>query len=224
MRIAVLGTGTVGRTLAGALAGLGHEVALGTRDPVATRARTDESGLALVADWVDDHPGVTLTDLAAAASASELVVNALNGASAVAGLETAGEEALAGKVLLDVSNPLDFGHGWPPTLLVCNTDSLAEQIQRRFPSARVVKALHTMNAALMADPGRLAGGDHTSFVAGDDAEARQVVVDLLRSLGHLDILDLGELAAARGTEMYLPLWLRVMSALGTPEFSLRIVR
>src|SRR6185312_469822 len=103
-------------------------------------------------------------------------------------------------------------------LFVKDTDSLAEQIQRAFPAARVVKSLNTMTAAVMVDPGRVHGGDHTVFVSGNDPEAKDTVVGLLRDLGHTDVLDLGDLSTARGAEMYLPLWLRVMGAVGTPFF------
>jgi 8-hydroxy-5-deazaflavin:NADPH oxidoreductase len=112
----------------------------------------------------------------------------------------------------------------PPTLSVSNTDSLGEQIQRRFPEARVVKTLHTMNAYLMVDPTQLAGADHTVFVSGDDAEAKSTVTELLRSFGWTDIIDLGDITTARGTEMLLPVWLRLFGALQKPIFNFKIVR
>lgn len=213
MLIAVLGTGMVGQALAGRLAELGHTVTMGTRDPY---AHPD------VATWAADH-SVVLATFADAAGASDLVVNATNGAQSLAALEAAGEANLAGKVLIDVANPLDFSAGFPPTLLVKDTDSLAEQLQRRFPSARVVKTLHTVTADVMAHPDLLAG-PHTLFVCGDDAGAKQAAVGLLGELGHADVLDLGPLSAARGTEMFLPLWLRIMGALDTPVFGIKVVR
>jgi predicted dinucleotide-binding enzyme len=127
-------------------------------------------------------------------------------------------------VLLDISNPLDFSQGFPPSLFVKDTDSLAEQIQRAFPDARVVKSLNTMTAALMVDPARAGGGDHSTFVSGDDPSAKQTVVHLLTSLGHNDVIDVGDLSTARGTEMLLPIWVRLMGALGTPYFNFKIVR
>ena len=226
MKIAVLGTGIVGRTIAGKLAELGHEVVVGTRDPAATLARTDQDAMGNppFKTWSDSHPDVALATLADAAAGAELVVNATNGAGSIAALEAAGENSLAGKVLIDTSNPLDFSQGMPPSLFVCNTDSLGEQIQRRFPEARVVKTLNTTNTSLMVDPGQLAGGDHTVFVSGDDADAKAVVTDLLRSFGWTDIVDLGDIATARGPEMYLALWLRMFGALGTHVFSVKAVR
>ncbi len=213
MRIAMLGTGMVGRTVGGRLAELGHEVRLGTRDPAATRAREDWS----------DVPGTTRASSADAVTDADLVVNGTNGMASLEVLAAA-RDGLAGKVLLDVANPLDFSHGFPPSLSVANTDSLAEQIQRAHPDARVVKALNTMNASLMVHPESLAGGDHTVFVCGDDADAKATVTALLHELGHTDVLDLGGLDAARGTEMVLPLWVRLMQQLGTVHFQFKVVR
>lgn len=130
---------------------------------------------------------------AEAAAGAELVINATNGAGSVTALEAAGEDLLADKVLIDVSNPLDFSAGMPPSLLVSNTDSLGEQIQRRFPRTRVVKALNTMNAYLMVDPGQLDHGQHSAFVSGNDPQAKRAVIDLLTTLGHADTIDLGDI-------------------------------
>jgi predicted dinucleotide-binding enzyme len=167
---------------------------------------------------------VRLGPFAEAAADGELVVNATGGGGSIDALTQAGEANLAGKVLLDVSNPLDFSQGFPPSLFVKDTDSLAEQIQRAFPGVRVVKSLNTMNAAVMVDPGSVGGGDHSTFVSGDDAEAKQIVVELLGSMGHTDVIDLGDLSTARAAEMLLPVWLRLMGALGTPHLQFKIVR
>jgi predicted dinucleotide-binding enzyme len=226
MKIAVLGTGTVGRTIAGKLSELGHDVVIGTRDPGATLARTepDAMGNPPFPVWHAEHPAVRLAPFADAAAEAELLVNATGGGGSLDALTLAGEQNLAGKVLLDISNPLDFSQGFPPSLFVKDTDSLAEQIQRAFPRARVVKSLNTMTAAVMVDPGRVGGGDHSTFVSGDDAEAKQAVVDLLGSFGHTDVIDLGDLSTARAAEMLLPVWLRLMGALGTPFIQFKIVR
>ncbi len=213
MRITVIGTGVVGRTLAHALAGKGHAVVVGTRDPDATGAREEWAGLDL-----------SLTALDAAARSADLVVNATNGEHSLAALGGVGAGNLAGKVLLDVANPLDFSRGFPPTLSVKDTDSLAEQIQRAFPAARVVKSLNTVAASVMVAPGTVGDGDTTMFVAGDDAAARVEVAGLLSELGWRDVIDLDGLHHARGMEMYLPLWVRLMGALGTADFNLKVVR
>jgi predicted dinucleotide-binding enzyme len=214
MRIAVLGTGRVGRALAPRLAELGHMVVMGTRDPAATRSRSDDG----------PPTGIALGTFSDAARDAEVVVNATSGGVTLEVLRQSGAENLAGKVLVEVANPLDFSAGFPPTLLVKDTDSLAEQVQREFPDSRVVKTLNTMNADLMVNPSGLAGGDHTVFVCGDDPEAKQVVSGLLAEMGHTDVVDLGDLSAARGTEMFLPLWLRLMQSLGTARFQIKVVR
>jgi predicted dinucleotide-binding enzyme len=225
MRIAVLGTGSAGRTIAARLQGLGHDVAVGTRDPAATLARSepDAMGTPPISDWLSEHEGVDLATFADAAAGADLVVNACSGAATLEVLGLAGAENLAGKPLLDVSNPLDFSAGFPPTLSVKDTDSLGEQVQRAFPEARVVKSLNTMNATMMVDPADL-GQSSTVFVSGDDAEAKATVIDLLTSFGHDDVIDLGGIETARGVEMWLPLWLRLMGSLGTARFNLKIVR
>ncbi|MGW5673390.1 NADPH-dependent F420 reductase, partial [Micromonospora sp. NPDC003776] len=197
MRIAVFGTGVVGRTIAGRAAELGHEVVVGTRDTAATRGGD-------WADWAASHPQIGLAGYTEAAADAELVVNATSGDGSLPALTAAGEENLASKVLLDIANPLDFSNGFPPTLSVLNDDSLGERIQRAFPRTRVVKALNTLTAELMAHPRKLADGDHTVFVSGDDAEAKKLVTDLLASFGHTDVIDLGDITTARGTEMLLP--------------------
>ena len=224
MEIAVLGTGMVGQAVAGRLHELGHTVVIGTRDPQATRTRTepDLTGTSFSA-WADAHPQIALTTFADAASRAELVVNAASGAATLDVLALAGADALAGKVLVDISNPLDFSAGFPPTLSVKDTDSLGEQVQRAFPEAKVVKTLNTLTAPLMVEPKSL-GASSTVFVSGDDAAAKATVVDLLTSFGHDDVIDLGGIETARGAEMLLPLWLRLMGGLGTHLFNVKVVR
>ena len=226
MKIAVLGTGSVGRIMAARFADLGHQVAVGTRDPEATLARTETDGMGNppFSTWAADHPQVPLVRFAEAAQQAELVVNATNGGVSIEVLTQAGAANLAGKVLLDIANPLDFSQGFPPTLFVKDTDSLGETIQRTIPDVKVVKALNTMTAALMVEPGLAAGGDHSVFVSGNDEAAKQTVIDLLKSIGHTDVIDLGDLSTARGTEMLLPIWLRLMGSLGTAPFNFKIMR
>ncbi|MFG1830843.1 NADPH-dependent F420 reductase [Micromonospora chersina] len=226
MKIAVLGTGMVGQALAGRLAELGHEVTVGTRDVAATLARTTPDGMGNppYAAWAAEHPQVRLTPFADAAAGAELLVNATSGNVSIAALQAAGTDNLAGKILIDIANPLDFSKGFPPTLFVKDTDSLGEQIQAAFPQLRVVKTLNTLTAALMVNPRALADGDHSVFVSGNDAEAKKTVTGLLESFGHADVIDLGDITTARGTEMVLPVWLRLMGALDTPMFNFKIVR
>ena len=226
MRIGVLGTGMVGQVLAAKLAEAGHEVVVGTRDPAATLARQEPDGYGNppFSAWHAQHPDVKVGSFADAATHGELVVNATAGAASLDALRLAGEANLHGKVLVDLANALDFSKGMPPSLLVSNTDSLGERLQRAFPDVRVVKSLNTMNALLMADPRQLADGDHTVFVCGDDDEAKAQVTQLLtEAFGWRDVIDLGDLSAARATEMVLPVWLRLMGTLRTPAFNIKVV-
>ncbi len=223
MKIAVLGTGMVGRAVAARLDELGHDVTVGTRDPGATLARTDDTGAAPYAAWSEKHAGVRLATFADAAAAADLVVNASGGTVTLEVLGQAGADNLAGKVLVDIANPLDFSQGFPPSLFVKDTDSLAEMVQRAFPETRVVKTLNTLTAELMVHPKTL--GETTSvFVSGNDAAAKAIVTELLESFGHTDVIDLGDITTARGTEMLLPVWLRLMGSLGTATFNFKIVR
>lgn len=226
MKIAILGTGLVGQSLAGRLDELGHPVTVGTRDVAATLARSepDMMGNPPFPAWAQSHADVGLATFADATADAEVVINATSGLASLAALAAAGGDHLAGRVIVDVSNPLDFSVGFPPTLSVCNDDSLAERIQRAFPDAKVVKTLNTMNADVMVHPELVGGGDHSVFVSGDDGEAKAVVTGLLREMGHTDVIDLGDLSTARGPEMLLPMWLRLMGPLGSPHFQYKIVR
>lgn len=215
MRIGVLGTGSVGRRIASKLVELGHEVTMGSRS-------AESEGLRA---WLDETGSSAAGGTFAEAAAGELLFNCTSGEGSLEALGAAGAEKLAGKVLIDVSNALDFSQGTPPVLSVCNDDSLAERIQAAFPETKVVKALNTINNQVMVEPGRLPGA-HNIFVCGNDEDAKSAATELLRSFGWSteQIIDLGDISAARGTEMYLPLWLRLMGALGTADFNVQIVR
>jgi predicted dinucleotide-binding enzyme len=213
MRIGVLGTGIVGQTIASKLAEVGHEVTMGARS----------AGNEKAVEWASSAgESAGEGSFADAAAHGELLFNCTAGTASLEALRAAGEEELRGKVLVDVANPLDGSGGFPPALSVSNDDSLGEQIQREFPDARVVKALNTINAGVMVAP--IEGTN--LFVCGDDAAAKQQVVGLLGELGWPAdaVIDLGGIEQARGAEMYLPLWLRLMGALGTPQFNIAIVR
>jgi 8-hydroxy-5-deazaflavin:NADPH oxidoreductase len=213
MKIGVLGTGVVGQTIATKLAELGHEVTMGAR----------EAGNEKAVEWAAGAgDGAREGNFADAAAHGEMVFNCTAGTASLEALRSAGEAELAGKVLVDVANPLDFSGGMPPTLSIVNDDSLGEQIQREFPDARVVKALNTISAGVMVAP---IEGTHL-FVCGDDDSAKQAVTDLLGDFGWPadSVVDLGGIEQARGTEMYLALWIRLMAALGTPQFNIAVVR
>jgi predicted dinucleotide-binding enzyme len=216
VKVGVLGTGQVGQTLATKLVEVGHEVRLGSRDAANENAT----------EWASSAgEGASNGTFADAAAFGEIVFNCTAGTVSLAALELAGDDALRGKILVDVSNALDFSGGPPPTLAIANNDSVAEQIQRRFPEARVVKSLNTVNHQLMVNPA-LVPGEHNVFVAGDDPEAKAEVVGLLESFGWPAerILDLGGVEAAQALEMYLALWLRLLKELGTPQFNIGVMR
>jgi predicted dinucleotide-binding enzyme len=227
MRVGVLGTGMVGQTLAAALAGVGNDVAIGTRDPEAAEARTEapRPGMPSFAQWHAANPEVAVVTFADAAAHGEILINATAGAGSLDALRAAGEANLEGKILIDLSNPLDSSRGMPPTLFVANTDSLGERIQRAFPGAKVVKTLNTVTASVMVDPNGVGGGDHHVFVSGDDDAAKAEVTQLLQEwFGWRHVIHLGDITTARGAEMYVALWIRVMAATGSPTFNIRIVR
>ncbi|HET7499790.1 MAG TPA: NAD(P)-binding domain-containing protein [Kofleriaceae bacterium] len=215
MKIGILGTGPVAQTIGSKLIALGHEVRLGGRDAANPKAAAWTTAAGAKAS----HGTFATT-----AAFGELVFNCTSGAASLEALRAAGAANLRNKVLIDVANPLDLSNGMPPSLFTGNTDSLGEQIQRLLPETRVVKALNTVNCQVMVDPVRVAGGDHSIFVSGNDATAKATVTELLRTFGWKSIVDLGDITTARGTESYLPLWLRLWGALGTPDFNVKIVR
>lgn len=215
MRIGILGTGVVGQTLGKKLVALGHDVRMGARTANNEKA----------AGWVQANgERASQGTFADAASFGEIVFNCTSGMASLEALKQAGARNLDGKILIDVANPLDFSKGMPPTLSVCNTDSLGEQIQRAFPNARVVKTLNTINTNVMVDP-TLVPGDSDVFVSGDDAGAKAKVTEILtRWFGWRSVIDLGDITSARATEMVLPLWLRLFSTYKTPNVNIHIVR
>ena len=227
MKIAVLGTGMVGRALAGRLSQLGHDVAIGTRDVQTTTTRTDPDGMGTppYSVWQPLHPGVHLMRLDEAGAGAELVINATSGPAALAALDAVGAANLAGKVVLDLALPLDFSNGMPPRLTIANTDSLGEQVQRTYPQARVVKTLTNVFCEVMVDPARVPGR-HNLFMAGNDPSAKASVVSLLQQFGwqREAILDLGGIASARALEMYEPLYFAIQQTLGTFDFNISVNR
>lgn len=224
MNIGLIGSALVGQVVGKKLVEGGHDVVIGTRSPDNLSEKRG-MGESLAQWWEAVGSGGRVASLQEAAAHGEVVINATAGTGSLAALRQAGEEHLNGKILIDIANPLDFSQGMPPTLTVCNTDSLGEQIQRAFPEARVVKTLNTMNAYLMVAPRQLAGGDHHVFVSGNDAEAKARVTEYLRDwFGWQEVIDLGDITTARGTEMVLPLWVRLWGALETPMFNFKVVR
>ena len=215
MKIGILGTGVVGSTIGKKLVQLGNDVRMGSRSAGGEKAQA----------WVREAgKGASEGTFADAAAHGEMVFNCTSGMASLDALKAAGAENLDGKILVDVANPLDFSKGMPPTLSVCNTDSLGEQIQRAFPRARVVKALNTMNTSVMVQPSRVPGA-HTAFICGNDAEAKTRVREILMSgFGWKDVIDLGDIAGSRGQEMILPLWLRLFMTLNNADINFHVAR
>lgn len=215
MKIGVLGTGMVGRTIGSKLIELGHEVKLGSR-------RADDEKARAWSDTAGAH--ASHGTFADAAAFGELLFHCALGAAALEVLAAAGDVNLGGKILIDVTNPLDFSKGMPPTLLVTNDDSLGERLQRAHPALRVVKTLNTVSCDVMVNAGRVPG-DHTMFLCGNDASAKASVRELLTSeFGWRDVIDLGDITNARATEALLPIWVRLWGVLKTGDFNLKVVR
>jgi 8-hydroxy-5-deazaflavin:NADPH oxidoreductase len=214
MRIGILGTGMVGQTIGTRLTQLGHEVRMGSREAGNEKARK----------WVlQSGPRASQGTFADAARFGDVIFNCTSGEGSLPALKSAGEENLDAKVIIDVANPLNMTKIPLPELTVCNDDSLGERIQREFPNAKVVKSLNTVNCQLMVDPKKVRG-EHDVFVCGNDAEAKATVKEILRELGWDSPIDLGDISASRGTEMLLPVWLRLMVTLKTPMFNFHIAR
>jgi predicted dinucleotide-binding enzyme len=218
MKIAVLGTGMVGDTIGSGLIELGHEVKMGSRTADNEKAKA----------FVDKNKGkASAGTFADAAAFGELIINCTAGAGSIEALKMAGEANLDGKIIIDIANPLDFSKGMPPSLIpeLSNTNSLGEEIQKTFPSAKVVKTLNTMWCGLMVNPAMINGGDHTNFISGNDADAKQKVKALLNEFGwkNENILDLGDISSARGTEAVLPVWLRIWNATQNGAFNFKVI-
>jgi predicted dinucleotide-binding enzyme len=212
MKMGVLGSGMVAQGLSARLAELGHNVVIGTRDAYKLRG------------WQSSNQRVLIGSFAETAAHGDMVINATNGTGSLNALTLAGEQNLSGKILIDVSNPLDFTNGFPPSLTVSGTDSLGEQIQRAFPMARVVKTLNTVTARVMTHPLEVANGDHHVFISANDVDAKMQVMELLRSFGWIHIFDLGDLSTGRGTEAYQLLWVRLYGALNTSMINIKLMK
>ncbi len=215
MKIGVFGTGIVGTTIGTKLVQLGHDVMMGSR------TKNNEKAAA----WVKAS-GLKATQgtFPEAAKFGEILFNCTNGMASLDALKLAGAENMKGKILIDIANPLDFSKGMPPTLSVCNTDSLAEQIQRAFPDVKVIKTLNTVNCKVGVNPS-LVHGDHDAFVSGNDEAAKARVTEILKNwFGWRSVIDLGDITTARGPEQLLPIWLRLLGILGTANFNVKIVK
>jgi len=211
MKIGILGTGMVGETLGTKFTQLGHQVNMGSRTANNEKA----------VEWARTAgPKASQGTFADAASFGEIVFICLKG-SVFLEIAKSLAPALAGKVVVDVSNPLDFSSG-SLTLSICNNNSLGEEVQKAIPSAKVVKSFNTVNCEVMVDPAK--GGNPTMFVCGNDAGAKKQFTDLIKTLGWQDIIDIGDITKSRGTETLMHLWMNLFGLFGTPHFGWKIVR
>jgi len=220
MNIGVLGTGVVGQTIATALTEKGHNVRMGSRTSNNEKA----------AEWVKkSNNHATQGDFNDAASFGEIVFLCLNGNHAMDAVRSVDADNVAGKIVIDVTNPLDFSKGMPPRLIegLNNSTSLGEEIQNAWPASRVVKTFNTVNSNVMVNPKLVNNGDHTLFICGDDADAKNKVKHfLVDTFGWRpdSLLDLGGIVTARGTEAYVPFWVMLMQATGSPMFNVKVVK
>lgn len=228
-KIAIIGTGTVGQTFASRLITLGYDVMMGTRNVSEKLKSTakDSYGNPPFKEWHAVNKSVKIGSFSETAAFGEIILNVTEGGSSIKALNLAEAKNLNGKILIDISNPLDFSKGMPPCLIpeLSNTNSLGEEIQKTFPGAKVIKTLNTMWCGLMVNPKMIAGGDHTNYICGNDADAKSKVKSLLNEFGweNKNIIDLGDITSARGTEAVLPVWLRIWGATQNGAFNFKIV-
>ncbi|WP_036679511.1 NADPH-dependent F420 reductase [Daejeonella oryzae] len=215
-KIAVLGTGMVGNTIGTKLIELGYTVMMGSR------SANNEKAQAWVAAVGEKASAGTFED---AAKFGEIIFNCTKGEASLEAIRMAGIENFTGKTVIDIANPLDFSKGMPPSLIpeLSNTNSLGEEIQKLIPDGNVVKTLNIVNCEVMVDAKR-SGGDPTMFLCGNKADAKEEVKTILQQFSWSDIIDLGDITTARGTEMLLPIWLRTWFATGNGYFAFKIVR
>ncbi len=229
MKIAVLGTGSVGQTLSAKLLELGNKVVMGTRNVSEAQARTAKDGYGNpgIGEWLKSNPGVKLATFTDAIVFGQIIINATQGGKSIEALKAGNPGDLDGKIIVDIANPLDFSKGMPPLLMpdLCNNTSLGEEIQKAFPKSYVVKTLNTMWCGLMVNPAMIGGGDHNNFLCGNNPKSKLEVRKLLNEFGWKEdkLIDLGDITSSRGTEQILPLWLRVMSVKHTGAFNFKVV-
>ena len=215
-KIGVFGTGVVGNTIGTKLVQLGYKVMMGSR------TATNEKAIA----WAEANgKNASAGAFKDTAEFGDIIFNCTKGESALEVFAQAGIDKFNDKVIIDISNPLDFSKGMPPSLIpqYTNTNSLGEEIQKLLPGANVVKTLNIVNCEVMVNP-KKSGGDPTMFISGNNREAKEKVEALLNQFGWTDIIDLGDITTARGTEMLLPIWLRTFMATGNGYFGFKIIR
>jgi 8-hydroxy-5-deazaflavin:NADPH oxidoreductase len=215
-RIGILGTGQVANTISNALIQLGYEVKMSSR----TANNEKATG------WAKSNGRMasngTFTD---AALFGQIIFNCTKGEHTLDVFNMAGISNFNNKIIIDVSNPLDFSKGMPPTLIpsLANTNSLGEEIQKLLPDAKVVKTLNIVNCEVMVRASKC-GGQATMFLAGNDSDAKKEVSNLLNQFGWDDLIDLGSIVHARSTEMMFPIWLSIYMATQNGYLAFKVIR
>ncbi len=215
-KIGVLGTGMVGQTIATKLVELGYEVRMGSR------LLNNEKAF----EWAKPlGDKASFGTFESAASFGNIIFNCTKGDVTLSMLKSLSAASIANKILIDITNPLDFSKGMPPSLIseYANTNSLGEEIQKALPDTKVVKTLNIVSADVMVDPDKT-GGEPTMFVCGNDKDAKNETIKILNQFGWKDILDIGDIKSARGIEMLLPVWIETMMSLDNRYFAFKIIR
>jgi len=213
MKVGILGSGDVGQALGRGFASRGHDVKIGSRNPKSE---------ALVA-WQKQAKGRASTGTPEEATKhGEFIVFATMGAAAEEVVRHAGPKNFAGKVVIDVMNPLDFSKGPAVGLFVGVTDSLGERVQRLLPDAKVVKAFNTVSNTQMVDP-KFAGGAPEMLICGNDVAAKKRVAGILKEFGWPGAIDVGPIEEARWLEAMVPLWVSVGSKIGRWDHAFKVV-
>lgn len=212
-RVGVLGSGEVARSIATGFARGGHDVMLGTRSP-------DKADLR---DWLSGAgAGITAGTFAQTAAHGELLALAVLGNAAEEAIADAGAANFEGKVVIDAMNPLDFSGGGPPRLSITGADSLGERVQRALPGARVVKAFNTIGNPYFVDPA-FSDGKPTMLIAGNDADAKRTVADVLADFGWSDVVDIGGIEGARELEAICIAWVKIGAARGAWDHGFKLL-
>lgn len=213
MKIGILGSGVVGQALGSGFAAQGHDVMMGTREPQSEK----------VTAWLERAgPHASAGTFAEAAAFAELAVLATLWSGTESALRLAGPANLAGKIVIDATNPLVYSQHGPPTLALGHTDSGGEQVQRWLPGARVVKAFNIIGNAHMVNPS-FPGGPPDMFICGDDAAAKRGVEEICMAFGW-PVIDIGGLEGARLLEPLAILWVTYGARSGSWDHAFRLLR